>query len=347
MKIPTIGQSRGIFEIFVPGAFLLLNIVGALCLFLNVKIADILCPKGGTNVNIIGLSLVVLICFGYLIGMILRLLMTDIPDNLSAWLHRNFNKKKSIKRKAVQSINEVLEELTSVVLEELKGYEIISKDVLNKFKDLKNLKIKSKREFKRVLRKELGKLEKDNENDKEISNKLKKLKMRIPTYIKDEYELWVEEKFPYIGWIGSRVEKYLPEQVYYFYKQVWEPRNKNGKGNKRFLNFCKTLMNKKDNVVMHEVYAAESTNRYISGMFYSLSISFILILIPLIKSVIEGKKYTAFLVPLLVFYLFAIFRIVFGFRFIRIKETLTVFDATYQNKDLFLCEKVDSKRSSD
>jgi hypothetical protein len=329
MKIPTIGQSKGIFEIFVPGAFLLLNMVGVLCLFLHVKIADILCPKGGTNVNIIGLSLVVLICFGYLIGMILRLLMADIPDNLSAWYHHNFNKKES--RKAP---------LTSNVLKELEKDEKL-RPVLKKLEEMKGKKYGSKGKFERVLRKKLRKLK----NDKEVSNKLKELKKLILTYIKYEYEPWAEEKFPYIGWIGTKVKEDLPQPVHKFYQQVWKPMNKNDKGNKRFLNFCKTLMNKKDNVVMHEIYAAESTNRYISGMFYSLSISFILILITLISPV--GREYAEFLASLLAFYFIAIWGIVFRFRYIRCKETATVFDATYQNKDLFLGEKVDSKNSSD
>jgi len=79
--VPPIGSTRGIFEIFVPGAFLLLNIAGA---------AYILPSSGnGAKLFISALAsqpvpaLAVLVCFGYLLGVVLRLLKTRAPDRWS------------------------------------------------------------------------------------------------------------------------------------------------------------------------------------------------------------------------------------------------------------------------
>jgi len=90
MNIPTIGGTRGIFEIFVPGVFLLLNI-GAFVFslpFLDDQTKDMLASLASNSI----LDLVVSVCFGYLTGILLRLLKTDILDKLSAWWLRTFDK---------------------------------------------------------------------------------------------------------------------------------------------------------------------------------------------------------------------------------------------------------------
>jgi hypothetical protein len=87
MNIPTIGGTRGIFEIFVPGVFLLLNIGAVLYVspFVDEETKNLILTALSNPVS----GLIVAICFGYLIGVLLRLLRVDIPDNLSAaWLRR-------------------------------------------------------------------------------------------------------------------------------------------------------------------------------------------------------------------------------------------------------------------
>jgi hypothetical protein len=87
MNVPTIGGPKGIFEIFLPGVFLLLNLGMAIFLFpfsddeTKQFIVDI-----GSNP---ALLLIIAIGFGYLFGVLLRLLRLRIPDDLSAaWLRR-------------------------------------------------------------------------------------------------------------------------------------------------------------------------------------------------------------------------------------------------------------------
>jgi len=90
MNIPTIGGTRGIFEIFVPGMFLLLNISAVVYSFpfLDDHTRNLM---GSLAVNSI-LDLVVSVCFGYLIGVLLRLIKTDSLDKFSAWWLRVFDR---------------------------------------------------------------------------------------------------------------------------------------------------------------------------------------------------------------------------------------------------------------
>ncbi|MBK9928068.1 MAG: hypothetical protein IPP66_22590 [Anaerolineales bacterium] len=90
MNIPTIGGTRGIFEIFVPGVFLLLNIGAVLFSIptLDDHTKNMLASLASNSV----LDVIVSICFGYLIGILLRLLKTDALDKLSAWWLRTFDK---------------------------------------------------------------------------------------------------------------------------------------------------------------------------------------------------------------------------------------------------------------
>jgi hypothetical protein len=87
MNIPTVGGTRGIFEFFVPGIFLLLNLGVATYYFpytdTETKNAIIAAASNAA------LALTIAVSFGYLIGVVLRLFQTDLPDHLSAaWLRR-------------------------------------------------------------------------------------------------------------------------------------------------------------------------------------------------------------------------------------------------------------------
>ena len=87
MNIPTIGGARGIFEFFVPGVFLLLNLGFATYIF---PFTDAETKNGiAAAASSPALVLIIGISFGYLVGVVLRLFQTDLPDRLSAaWLRR-------------------------------------------------------------------------------------------------------------------------------------------------------------------------------------------------------------------------------------------------------------------
>lgn len=147
--------------------------------------------------------------------------------------------------------------------------------------------------------------------------------------------LWVIEPYPYIGWSSIKIQKDLPPQVHQFYLEFWKDR-KTVSENTRFINYCKNLLNVKDNPITVEIAAAEATLRFLSGMFYSLIIS-IIVLIGVITTTNSGascRQYIIFIVILP--YLICLYIITSNFRLFRLKEVDIIFDATYQNKDLFL-----------
>jgi hypothetical protein len=89
MNIPAIGGTKGIFEIFIPGVFLLLNLAvfAYLLPFSNNEERNLIIEFISNPV----LGLIVIISFGYLVGVILRLLKTEPVDELSARFIQLFN----------------------------------------------------------------------------------------------------------------------------------------------------------------------------------------------------------------------------------------------------------------
>jgi len=87
-QVPAIGGARGIFEIFVPGLFLLVNIVATFYFSpwtstqTRVQMQTLTNPLTG---------LVLLVCLGYLLGVLLRLARADTPDRWSSWYLKTFD----------------------------------------------------------------------------------------------------------------------------------------------------------------------------------------------------------------------------------------------------------------
>jgi hypothetical protein len=94
VNVPTIGGARGIFEVFVPGVFVLLN-MGYVAYFLPGTDQNTRNLIAATAANPAS-ALVLIVSFGYLIGVLLRLLRTDLLDWLSGfvnWLVRRWNRR--------------------------------------------------------------------------------------------------------------------------------------------------------------------------------------------------------------------------------------------------------------
>jgi hypothetical protein len=92
MSIPPIGGIRGIFDIFVPGMFLFLNLglVTYLLPFLDSGTRDFINASTSKDAKEV-LILMIVISFSYLIGVLLRLFRTEFPDKCSAAWLRNFH----------------------------------------------------------------------------------------------------------------------------------------------------------------------------------------------------------------------------------------------------------------
>jgi hypothetical protein len=260
MDIPTVGGARGIFELFVPGAFFLLNLMGIAYYVPGLKtLMQEIVSLGKENPLP---ATVGVICFGYLFGVLLRLFQVDRVDALSAFSRRFtfwFWRPRSLVRK-----------------------------------------------FRSIRRKEEP---------------------------KEEAPLWTRDRFPYITLLGNVCERQLlPEEAQDFYRAVWEPRSQQGgrKPNKQFFNFCKTVVGLLDARAGVEAYAEESLGRFIAGMFYTLTIAAALILALWLRLGSLAQPFP--LKWILLVYLPAILVILRFYRFIRIKETQTLFAASFANR---------------
>ena len=91
MSIPTIGGARGIFEILVPGAFVMINLIAAVYLlpFTDNATRDFITAGASNQLP----ALVIGVIFSYLIGIILRLLRVPVPDEWAAKWLRKFRRK--------------------------------------------------------------------------------------------------------------------------------------------------------------------------------------------------------------------------------------------------------------
>jgi hypothetical protein len=90
MNPPAIGAAKGLFEIFIPGMFLLTNI--GLCLYVVPWTDDdsrrLIVAAASSPVP----ATLIAATFGYLLGVLLRLYRCDHPDRWSAWWLRRFDK---------------------------------------------------------------------------------------------------------------------------------------------------------------------------------------------------------------------------------------------------------------
>lgn len=87
MDIPKIG--RGIFDVFVPGMFVLLNLALVIYLlpFVDTETKNFI----STSMFNPAFFIIIAIGIGYLIGVLLRLFRTELPDKWSAAWLRRFN----------------------------------------------------------------------------------------------------------------------------------------------------------------------------------------------------------------------------------------------------------------
>ncbi len=90
MQLPNIGKPESILSILIPGTFLLFNIIiGLYFIVWTPSLGDVkeFLKESGGSLSVIVFLL--LVCLGYLLGAILRLMKCDIPDNLSGFYLRH------------------------------------------------------------------------------------------------------------------------------------------------------------------------------------------------------------------------------------------------------------------
>ena len=161
-----------------------------------------------------------------------------------------------------------------------------------------------------------------------VSSKYLKLKYRILG--KKGKVRALNSKYPYIKALGKYIESRINDKEFQaFYREVWLP-NYLEDGNRRFLNHCKNMLNRKDATIMDEVRTLETMIRYTSGMFYSLLISVLILMILQIFIPFSGLLW--FLVGTYILFMMGILA---NFRGLKVKEVETIIDATFQYKEIF------------
>jgi hypothetical protein len=329
VNIPTIGGARGIFEIFVPGVFLLVNLAAMVFLlpFIDEDTKSFILDSASNPV----LSLVIMVCFAYLLGVILRLFRVDRADRLSASYNRFFSSRAKENR-YLFSRDDVpgndSERLLRFLRDDLaigwtEKAEILKSDdgkMIRIFKDENSAEI--------IIDKKKENASLKISDGRTLDLKVKKENGKLNIY-KKTLKLWASERFPYIEWIGKVCESNLPGDALKFYNDIWA-RGFRKRGNRQFFNFCKTMINSEDVRVTSEIYSAEALIRYIAGILYALLIAFCMLSVTAILHFFVFGEIIPTLLLILLAYFFAVVALLKNFRFIRIKEVELVFAATFK-----------------
>lgn len=371
MNIPAIGTARGVFEMFVPGVFVILNVFAVLYSVLDSTAQEQVRELAAGPV----LGLVVLICLGYLVGAILRLLGTEMPDNWSARWNRLRNKDARAGDTAKPTCRERWSACRKRLLYLLKW--IGKGDAESEGSEAKRSQpVNGGQPNAADSNGDAGsddtaKAPAENSDqpggtgsredvrpDGPAKAKLTRwnrlrtqwLTWWDPKAVRQEarFKPWAVEDFPYIEWIGlTHTSRHKTDSVHKFYEEVWETvTGKNETGSeleaerwreKTFLNHCKTLINSLDDRAAQEIYSAEALVRYLTGMFYALIIALVLMAIGIASQLVlapSDKNWWPFLI-LLGAYLLMLLAIIRHYRIMRIKEVEIVFSATYRHRELF------------
>ena len=246
MNFLSTGRPGNLVSFLVPGVFVLFNIgigVYYLCPGAFTELKQSATPYlKDSNSLVLAVSFVVL-CFAYLIGVVLRLFKATFVDNLSGWLMRTFKMDDNI--------------------------EGVS----------------------------LG-----------------------------------EDHFPYITYLKVRISANYPPTATEFFHRYWLPQARE-KTNRGFFNHCKVTLFAIDSKASPEIYAAEALTRYLSGTFYGLVFSVVLLAVVTVVTLWHRQAIPAFVATIGLSYLAASIFILKHFRFIRLKEVETVFSATFAHQD--------------
>jgi hypothetical protein len=174
---------------------------------------------------------------------------------------------------------------------------------------------------------------------------------------KDEYSLlWTLDRFPYTKWEFAKFAKYHPKGVKQFFSRYKEIMQFDGVSGKEFYNFFKmTIKHVRKSLtdpVVEEIDYMEATVRFYAGTFKMLQYActalivsfitqFILIVYPIVylflyrqEMVLARMTIPIFIVLTVTGFMFIFFNrfkieIQKQFRFIRLKEVDTIYDALY------------------
>jgi hypothetical protein len=354
--------TQGLFEILLPGSFLLLNIVAFLCIATGFPPSMQMMPGSDkwaivATVPILGAS--------YILGMVLRMFRTENPDRVSAWCIRHWPLRfmyfligditdlPSLAKKLSERSNQdevtayLVTQLSPATLILLREYQPSASSpvplqlaLLNDFnKVIKTQKLHEKNLFTGVgLREETNKLFAKKPQKLRACQRLNRLLLE-ETYAQElsrDHDRYYKEHFFYPKWLEERYVPSLPPAAKEFFDQLWgkhyyqEPGPGSRNPNTHFFNFIKTLLLKVDKDTYAQLAASEAVCRFVASSFWALLFSVGMLCV---DCFIGGKQSVCFCIMLLFVYLVVLLGICFQFRFLRCKEVSFVFDASFAYRE--------------
>ncbi len=157
---------------------------------------------------------------------------------------------------------------------------------------------------------------------------------------------YIQEVFPYIGWLRDHIHTYLPSGATEFYNDYWrdkaivsrsEGKPKMQKQNTAFFNFCKAVIAKHDSASAADVFALEALNRFIASCFYALVIALCIIVLELTTILVTGGSLRLGLTLLVIGAIYGslIIGLLGQYRYLRCKEVSTLYYACVINREHF------------
>jgi len=154
---------------------------------------------------------------------------------------------------------------------------------------------------------------------------------------KEKGASYLDDHYFYNNWMHDKSIKRLPKAAADFYLKYWfDKYGKDGTGSTTFINFCKTIISKFDQYAYNEVYAAEALLRFVSGSYYAIQFSLLLMALNIFILYSLFGLNTIYISGSVFFgYLFLFHIILSQYRFLRCKEVDTVFNACFANREHF------------
>jgi hypothetical protein len=151
---------------------------------------------------------------------------------------------------------------------------------------------------------------------------------------RDGCPIYVTEQFPFIESLRIRAHRDYPSEAGEFFDAVWGRVESGGKGQALF-NFCKLMVSSED-ARGGEIYAAEALTRYMASICYALLFSVLWwVVVGVVRYFVvsETSPYAGPIALLVMTYTIALSIILRNMRFVRLKETETVFAVTFKNRE--------------
>lgn len=157
---------------------------------------------------------------------------------------------------------------------------------------------------------------------------------------KGEESLFFTDSFPFARWLKARCRRKYPDDTNAFFDEVWAKGTEGGHG-RVFFNFCKVMVMSEDEWTASEIYSAEALSRYIASTFWTLVVSFFLLLAIGIHRgfSFETESMSLLLYGLMALYLAGIVAILLTFRLIRLREVELVFALSFKSRAILFQSK--------